>query len=113
MKSRFGIVFVLVVPVICGSALASTINVPTDQPTIQDGINAAVNGDTVLVAPGDLPENVNFNGKAIGLRVQVGRRYVLLTEEAWGRWLRFRAARRMVRCSVDSPFSMGTIAACI
>jgi len=38
--------------VVVPSVLASTINVPKDQPTIQAGINAANNGDTVLVAPG-------------------------------------------------------------
>ncbi len=42
---------------------AAVINVPGDQPTIQAGVNAAVDGDTVLVAAGVYTENVRFNGK--------------------------------------------------
>jgi hypothetical protein len=37
-------------------ASAATINVPADQPTIQAGINAALAGDVVLVAPGSYNE---------------------------------------------------------
>ncbi len=52
---------------------AATINVPVDEPTIQAGINAAVNGvDEVVVAPGTYTEAINFNGKAITVRSASG-----------------------------------------
>jgi len=51
----------------------NTINVPADQPTIQAAINAAQNGDTVLVAPGTYSENINFVGKAVTVTSSGGR----------------------------------------
>ncbi len=44
---------------------ANTIYVPADQSTIQAAINAAVDGQSVLVLPGTYPERIDFHGKAI------------------------------------------------
>jgi len=51
---------------------AATIPVPADQPTIQAGLDSAVAGDTVLVAPGAYLEQLDFNGKAIVLMSSAG-----------------------------------------
>lgn len=65
MKTKLLFTVMLSFSVIPGSA--QIINVPTDQPTIQAGINAATTGDTVLVEEGVYYENIRFMGKAITL----------------------------------------------
>ncbi len=48
------------------------IDVPADEPTIQDGINIANTDQAVRVFPGTYNENVNFNGKNILVFSQSG-----------------------------------------
>ncbi len=45
--------------------IGQIIHVPDDQPTIQAGIDAAVDGDTILVQSGKYVERINFLGKDI------------------------------------------------
>ena len=63
-------------------AAGVVIHVPGDQPTIQAGIDAASNGDTVLVSAGIYYENVNFNGKAITVTSASGPSTTKITNPA-------------------------------
>ena len=67
MKSPFYLYAVVAAFLISAdSAAATTIHVPADYPTIQEGIDASVDGDTVLIAEGTYFENgIDFLGKAI------------------------------------------------
>jgi hypothetical protein len=46
----------------------AVITVPADQPSIQSAINAASDGDEIIVSPGTYYENIYFEGKNVILR---------------------------------------------
>jgi len=46
-----------------GALFAATIVVPVDQPTIQDAVNVAADGDVIMVMPGSYVEQIEIRGK--------------------------------------------------
>jgi parallel beta-helix repeat protein len=71
-------------PILClllaltAPSYAAVIHVPADQPTIQAAINAAQNGDAVIVAPGTYFENINIAGKAITVKSANGNKVTII-----------------------------------
>ena len=66
MKKKFIVLIMAWIALVTVSS-ANVINIPDDYPTIQQGINASYNGDTVLVKPGVYVENISFDGHSIVL----------------------------------------------
>ena len=66
------IILLIVIILTPSLGLSDTLYVPDDYLTIQEAIDAAVNGDTVLVAPGTYAENIDFKGKAITVTSEQG-----------------------------------------
>ena len=70
-----------VIYLVCQPAYARILHVPDEYPTIAEGIEASVNGDTVLVAPGEYVESFTFGGKNILLTSSHGPDTTLIRGE--------------------------------
>lgn len=74
-------------------AHAATIRVPAGQPTIQQGLDAASVGDTVLVAPGTytgpLNRDIDFDGGSVTLRGEAGAGGTVIDCQGLGRGFYF------------------------
>ena len=107
LKSFFFSVFVLLA-LSSLSAFGATIRVPGDQATIQAGIDAASEGDTVLVADGTYvgPGNkdLDFNGKAITVKSENGPEKCVIDCEANGRGFYFHSGE--TQSSIVSGFTI-------
>jgi hypothetical protein len=87
-----------------GAAAQNTIHVPADQPSIQAAINAAANGDMVLVSSGTYTENINFGGKAITVTSVSGNTVTIIDGGAAGSVVTFKSGEGLA--SVLSGFTI-------
>jgi len=69
MKRLMTLTAFLVIQALSSTA---TIYVPDNYAAIQDAIAAAVNGDEIIVRPGTYLENIDFEGKAITVKSELG-----------------------------------------
>jgi len=86
-------VFTLALILCSTTAFGATIHVPSDHPTIQTAIDAAADGDTVLVADGTYKgkdnKNLDFNGKELTLQSENGPLKTIIDCENDGRGFYF------------------------
>ena len=83
------------------SAYGATIQVPWNQPTIEHGLDAASDGDTVLVGPGTYSgifnQRLSFDGKAVTLRSKRGPLLTIIDGGGAGRGFVFAAGDTSAR----------------
>ncbi|MFH1999168.1 MAG: hypothetical protein ABIK28_05785 [Planctomycetota bacterium] len=64
-------------------AQASVLLVPLHFHTVQEAINASVDGDMIIVADGTYKENINFGGKDVWLRSWNKHGAVIIGQGSW------------------------------
>ena len=85
---------------LAGTSFAATINVPADYTTIQAAVDAASNGDEILVAPGTYTSTqdghvVDMKAKAITLRSTDGAAVTIIDGQNARRGLPATKVKRM------------------
>lgn len=94
----------VVVTITPAATAANTIHVPADQKTIQAAIDAASNGDTVLVAAGVYKEHIDFKGKAITVTSESSPAVTVIDGGGTGPVVQF--VKQETRASVLSGFTI-------
>jgi parallel beta-helix repeat protein len=82
---RSQIISVTLCLAICSISFATVVHVPSEYETIQAGINATIDGDTVLVAAGEYPEHFSYNGRNIVVLSESGPENTIIQMADTGR----------------------------
>ena len=77
-------------------AHADTLEVPSKFATIQSAVNASVDGDTILVAPGIYYENIYIDRTAIHLRSEAGPELTIIDGSNLAQVIKIEAVSSLV-----------------
>ena len=99
MKKLLPFCAILLIPSVARTQ--TTWYVPDNFATIQDGINGALDGDTVIVRDGTYIENINFNGKSIYLKSENGPVMTIIDGNQTGSAVTFNGNNILAAATLD------------